>query len=152
MKALAVPRTHQQRKEALRKEITEMNFKRRNTDERDQEKPRIWRAAIYMCEPNSKHGVSEPSVPRQLAFCRREAKRLGVEVLGEFLDIQAFGLAVTRPGLYQALQLAWEKRLDYLIVASLDVLADVDDDRFEAAWNLGQAGTVPMEAMTEDDY
>jgi hypothetical protein len=129
-----------------------MNFIRRNTDERDQEKPRIWRAAIYMCEPNSKHGITEPSVPEQLAFCRREAKRLGAEVLGEFLDIQAFGLAVTRPGLHQALQLAWEKRLDYLIVASLDVLADFDDDRFEAAWNLGQAGTVPMEAMTEDDY
>jgi Resolvase, N terminal domain len=128
-----------------------MQFNRRTIEKRDQEKPRIWRAAIYMCEPNAKHGVTEPSVPRQRAICRREAKRLGVEVLGEFLDIQAFGLAVTRPGLYQALELAWKERLDYLIVASLDLLADFDDDRFEVAWHLGQAGTIPMEAMTEDD-
>jgi hypothetical protein len=151
MKAPAVTRKQQQRKEALRKETTQMNFIRRTIDKRDQEKPRIWRAAIYMCEPNTKHGVTEPSVPRQLALCRREAKRLGAKVLGEFLDTRAFGLAVTRPGLYQALELTWEQRLDYLIVTSLDVLADFDADRFEVAWHLGQAGTIPMEAMTEDD-
>jgi hypothetical protein len=128
-----------------------MNLIRHTIDKRDQEKPRIWRAAIYMCEPNAKHGITEPSVPRQHAICRREAKILGVEVLGEFLDIQDFGLAVTRPGLYQALELARKERLDYLIVASLDVLADFDDDRFEVAWHLGEAGTIPIEAMTEDD-
>ncbi|MGD1056966.1 MAG: recombinase family protein [Solirubrobacteraceae bacterium] len=149
MKALVVPRTQQQRKEALRKEITQMHFERHNIDKHDQEKPRIWRAVIYMCEPNKKDGVSEPSVPMQLAFCRREAKRLRAEVVGEFVDIREFRFV--RPGLYQALQLAREQQLDYLIVASLDVLADFDDDRFEVAWHLGQAGTIPMEAMTEDD-
>jgi len=135
---------------SCRKGITAMQFTKRNSDEHGQEEPRIRRAAIYMCEPNTKDGVSEPSVPRQLALCRREAKRLGAEVLGEFLDTRAFGLAVTRPGLYQALQLALEKRLDYLIVTSLDVLADFDDDRFEAAWHLGQAGTIPMFAHEDD--
>jgi hypothetical protein len=126
-----------------------MQFTKRNRDGGGQEEPRIWRAAIYMCEPNTKDGVSEPSVPRQLAFCRREAKGLGAEVLGEFLDTRSFRLALTRPGLYQALQLAWEKRLDYLIVTSLDVLGDFDDDRFEAAWHLGQAGTIPMLAYED---
>lgn len=70
-------------------------------------------------------------------------------MVGEFLDIREFRFV--RPGLYQALQLAEAERLDYLIVTSLDVLADFDEDRFEVAWHLGQAGTIPMEAMTEDD-
>jgi Resolvase, N terminal domain len=151
MKAPGSPPNQQQRKEANGKEVTMMFLKRRNIDRRDQESPRIWRAAIYMCEPNAKHGVTEPSVLRQRDLCRREATRLGAEVLGEFLDSQAFGLAVTRPGLYQALELAWKERLDYLIVSSLDRLADFDADLFEVAWHLGQAGTSPMEAMTEDD-
>jgi hypothetical protein len=128
-----------------------MNFEIHDSDGRNQEKPRVWRAVIYMCEPNSKHGVTEPSVARQRDLCRLEATRLKAEVVGEFVDIQDFGLAVTRPGLYQALQLAREQRVDYLIVTSLDVLAVVDDDRFEVAWHLGQAGTIPMEAMTEND-
>jgi hypothetical protein len=149
MKAPAVTRTQQQRKEALRKEITEMNFERHNSDKRDREKPRIWRAVIYMCEPNSKHGVTEPSIAQQWDLCRREATRLKAEVVGEFVDIHEFRFV--RPGLYQALQLAREQQLDYLIVTSLDVLADFDDDRFEVAWHLGQAGAIPMEAMTEDD-
>lgn len=70
MKVPAVPRNQQQRKETYRKEITTMYLKRRNIDERDQEKPRIWRGAIYMCEPNGKDGVTEPSVARQRVLCR----------------------------------------------------------------------------------
>jgi hypothetical protein len=149
MKAPAVTRTQHQRKEALRKETTEMQFERRNSDKSDQEEPRFWQAVIYMCEPNPKHGVTEPSVAQQLDLCRREATRLKVEVVGEFVDIREFRFV--RPGLYHALQLAREQQLDYLIVTSLDVLADSDDDRFEVAWHLGQAGTIPTEAMTEDD-
>ncbi len=125
-----------------------MHFERRNIDKRNQEEPRIWRAVIYMCEPNPKHGVAEPSVARQADLCRREAARLEAEVVGEFVDIREFRFV--RPGLYQALQLAREQELDYLIVSSLDRLADFDDDRFEVAWHLGQANTIPMEAMTED--
>lgn len=146
----AVPsgKQHQQ-KEVRRKEITRMHFDRHNIDKRDQEKPKIWRAVIYMCEPNPKHGVTEPSVTRQSDLCRREAARLEAEVVGEFVDICEFRFV--RPGLYQALQLAREQEADYLIVTSLDVLADFDDDRFEVAWHLGQTGAIPMEAMTEDD-
>ena len=62
MKTSVVPRNQQQVKEVYGKEITAMYLKRQNIDKRDQEKPRVWRAAIYMCEPNAKHGVSEPSV------------------------------------------------------------------------------------------
>jgi Resolvase, N terminal domain len=126
-----------------------MHFERHTIDKHDQEKPRIWRGVIYMCEPNTKDGVAEPSVARQRDLCRREATRLRVEVVGEFVDIREF--RYVRPGLYHALQLARERQLDYLIVTSLDVLADFGDDRFEVAWHLGQAGTIPIEAMTEDD-
>jgi hypothetical protein len=150
MKTSVVPRNQQQVKEVYGKEITAMYLKRQNIDKRDQEKPRVWRAAIYMCEPNAKRGVSEPSVLQQRDLCRREATRLGAKMLGEFLDCQAFGLAVTRPGLYQALELAWRERLDYLIVASMDQLASNCHDLFEVAWHLGHAGTVPM--PVEDDW
>jgi len=126
-----------------------MHFDRHTIDKRDQEKPRIWRGVIYMCEPNGNDGVTGLSVTRQLELCRREATRLRVEVASEFVDIREFRFV--RPGLYQALQLAREQQLDYLIVTSLDVLADFDSDRFEVAWHLGQAGTIPIEAMTEDD-
>jgi DNA invertase Pin-like site-specific DNA recombinase len=54
-----------------------------------------------------------------------------------------------RPGLYQALEAAQEQRLDYLIVWSLDLLADFDEDAFEAAWHLGHAGTIPILAYEE---
>jgi hypothetical protein len=126
-----------------------MHFERRNIDKLDQEKPKVWRAVIYTCEPDPKRNVAEPSIARQLYFCRQEATRLEAEVVGEFVDIREFRFV--RPGLYQALQLAREQEVDYLIVSSLDRLADFDDDRFEVAWHLGQANTIPMEAMTEDD-
>lgn len=149
MKGSAVPSKDQQRKEARRKEIKQMHFARRNIDKCDQDEPRIWRAVIYMCEPNPKRDVTEPSVARQRDLCRREATRLKAEVVGEFVDIREFRFV--RPGLYQALQLAREQELDYLIVSSLDRLADFDEDRFEVAWHLGQANTIPMEAITEGD-
>lgn len=126
-----------------------MHLRRTNQDKRDQERPKIWRAVIYMCEPNPKRNVTEPSIARQLELCRQEATRLEAEVVGEFVDVLKFRFV--RPGLYQALQLARELEVDYLIVSSLDRLADFDGDRFEVAWYLGQANTVPMEAMTEDD-
>ena len=125
-----------------------MQFERRNIDKRDQEKPRIWRAAIYLCEPDARNGVSEPSISRQRALCRREAKRQAVKVLGEFVETRKYG--PLRPRLYQALELAWEQRLDYLIVWSVDLLADLDEDAFEVAWHLGQAGTIPLPVYEDD--
>ena len=76
-----------------------MQFTKRNSDEHGQNAPR---AAIYLCEPNTKNGVTDPSVPRQLAACRRTSRRLKAEVVGEFLDVREFGYV--RPGLYQALE------------------------------------------------
>ena len=125
-----------------------MLLRRINKDERDREEPRIWRAAIYLCAPDAKNGVSEPSIARQRTLCRQEAKRLQVKVIGEFVDTRMYG--PLRPWLYQALQLAQEQRLDYLIVWSLDLLADLDEDAFEVAWQLGHAGTIPMPLYGED--
>jgi hypothetical protein len=133
---------------SCRKGITTMQFTKRNSDERSHEEPRVCRVAIYLCEPNTKDGVTEPSVPRQLAACRRTVRRLKAELVGEFLDVREFGFV--RHGLYRALEAAQEQRLDYLIVWSLDLLADFDADAFEAAWHLGHAGTIPMLAYEDD--
>ncbi len=124
-----------------------MYLKRQNIDTRDQG-PRVWRAAIYLCEPDAKNGVSEPTIARQRRLCRSAAGLLRVEVLGEFVDTRKYGSL--RPGLYQALEAAQQQRLDYLIVWSLDLLADFDEDAFEVAWHLGHAGTIPMPAYEDD--
>jgi hypothetical protein len=146
MKARQSP--EQQRKEALRKGTTPMQFNRRIIDKHDQEKPSIWRGVIYMRERSGKDGVAELSVARQRKLCRQEAARLRIEVVGEFVDIRESRFV--RPGLHHALQLAGAEQLDFLIVSSLDVLADFDEARFEVALHLGQAGTIPIEALTED--
>jgi len=148
MKAQAVTRNPQQRKEAEGKERSRMNLKRSNIDKRDQEEPRIWRAAIYLCEPDAKNGVTEPPIARQRMLCRQTAAWLQVEAPSEFVDTRQYGSL--RPGLHQALEAAQQQRLDYLIVWSLDLLADSDEDAFEVAWYLGQAGTVPMLAYEDD--
>lgn len=151
MKTPAVPRNQQQLKEVYGKEITAMYLKRQNIDERDQETPRVWRAANYLCEPGAKNADgrnSEPSIVRQRMLCRCAAKWLRVEVVGEFVDIQPY--VSLRPGLHQALEFAHERRLDYLIVSSLDRLASNEDEAFEVAWRLGHAGTVPMPACEDD--
>jgi hypothetical protein len=128
-----------------------MYLKRQNIDERDQEVPRVWRAAIYLCEPGAKNAGgrnSEPPIVRQRMLCRRAAAWLRVEVVGEFVDTQPY--VSLRPGLHQALELAQKRRLDYLIVSSLDRLASNEDEAFEVAWCLGHAGTVPVPAYKDD--
>jgi Resolvase, N terminal domain len=142
------PGNNTNKRRSCRKDISAMQFTKRNRDERSQEKPRVCRVAIYLYEPSTKDGVTEPSVPRQLAACRRTARRLKAEIVGEFLDVREFGYV--RPGLYQALEAAQEQRLDYLIVWSLDLVADFDDDAFEAAWHLGHAGTIPILADEDE--
>lgn len=119
-----------------------MYLKRSNIDKRDREKPRVWRAAIYLCEPDTKNGVTGPSVTEQREVCRHQAKSLQATVVGEFVDTRKYGYL--RPGLHQALETAQEQRLDYLIVWSLELLADLNEDAFEVAWRLGHAGTIPM--------
>jgi hypothetical protein len=124
---------------------------RSNNDERDRESPRVLRAAIYLSEPDAKDANgrnSEPPIVRQRMLCRRTATWLQVEVVGEFVDIQPY--VSLRPGLHQALETAQKRRLDYLIVSSLDRLASNGDEAFEVAWRLGHAGTVPMPAYEDD--
>lgn len=124
---------------------------RHNNDERDLERPRVWRAAIYLCEPDAKDASGaggEPSIAMQRWLCRCAAKWLGAEVVGEFVDTEPH--VSFRPGLHQALEFAQKRRLDYLMVSSLDRLASNGENAFEAAWRLGQAGTVPMPAEEDD--
>jgi Resolvase, N terminal domain len=145
MKAPAVPRTQQQRKEAYGKEITVMYLRRSNKDKRDQERPRTWRAAIYLSERDSRVKANignELSIEVQRGLCRHQAKKLQAEVVGEFIDTRLYSLLW--PQLHQALELAQEERLDYLIISSLDRLPSDRKNAFEVAWRLGHAGTIPM--------
>jgi hypothetical protein len=51
------------KRRSCRKEISTMQFTKRNRDERSQEESRVSRVAIYLCEPSPKDGVTEPSIP-----------------------------------------------------------------------------------------
>lgn len=68
-----------------------MYLKRSNIDKRDQEEPRVWRAVIYLCEPDAKNGVTEPTVAEQRKLCRQQAKSLQAKVVGEFVDTREYG-------------------------------------------------------------
>jgi hypothetical protein len=127
---------------------------RRKREERDWEIPRVWRAAIYLCESGmdemgQPHDV--PSMDQQRLLCRCAATVLHAEVIGEFVDKRL--LAPSRPGLRGMLELAGQdRRLDYLIVSSLDRLAGDCEEAFEIAWRLGFEGTVVIPADAEEEF
>lgn len=153
MKGQAVPSGEQhQRKEARRKET--LMLTRRKREKRDWDMPRIWRAVIYLSEPGTDEWdlpLSEPSIDQQRLLCRCVAAGLHAEVIGEFVDKRL--LAPSRPGLRGMLELAGQdRRLDYLIVSSLDRLAGDCEEAFEIAWRLGFEGTVVIPADAEDEF
>lgn len=121
-----------------------MFLRRINRDERDREVPRTWRAVIYLCEPAQDTGgpLNGPSLAKQRADCRFKATVMRAEVVGEFVDEQPY--VPLRPALHQALEFAQSQRLDYLIVSSLDLLADSPESVLETGWRLGHAGTIPV--------
>jgi len=128
---------------------------RRKREERDWVPlPRVWRAAIYLREPNTDEWgipLSAPSIDQQRLLCRCAATVLHAEVIGEFIDTVA--LSSSRPGLRRLLSVAGqEQRLDYLIVSSLDRLVSDCDEAFEIAWRLGFAGTVMIPADAEYEF
>lgn len=140
------------RKETYGKEVTVMHLRRSNNDERDQENPRVWRAVIYLYEPDAvgrMAGKMKKSIARQRERCRYEATILGAEVVGEFVDVGWH--APLRSALHMALEAAQNQRVDYLVVTSLDHLLDgTQEDAFEVAWRLGHAGTVPIPTNSGD--
>ncbi len=126
---------------------------KRNRKESDWKMPRIWRAILYLREPESDERTSprEPSIGQQRLLCRCAATALHAEVDGEFVDERQS--SPSRPGLRRMLERAsQEPRIDYLIVSSLDRLADDRDEAFEIAWRLGFAGTVWIPADAEGDF
>jgi hypothetical protein len=127
---------------------------KRKREERDEKIPRIWRAAIYLREPDEGETSdlgNVPSVNKQRVSCRCAATVLHAEVVGEFVDTA--GGSHSRPGLRRMLELAGrDQRLDYLIVSSLDRLADDRDEAFEIAWRLGFEGTVVIPVDAEGEF
>lgn len=127
---------------------------RRKREERDWEMPRVWRAAIYLCESGMDEMGQPPDVPsidQQRLLCRCAATVLHAEVVGEFVDKRL--LEPSRPGLRGVLELAsQDRRLDYLIVSSHDRLAGDCNEAFEIAWRLGFAGTVVIPADAEEEF
>lgn len=111
----------------------------------DREKPR--RGVIYLCapRPNRPHLPGhELSIDQQGVLCRAAAKALQTEIVGEFIDTRLD--LEERPGLHQAMETIRAQRLDFLIVWSLDRLADDDQQLVKVAWHLGRVGTVPVPA------
>jgi len=126
-----------------------MHLKRINQDERDQEKPRVWRAAIYVCGREKSSGAPRYplSIDQQRVLCHFVARTRRLVVVDEFEDTRPH--ETLRPNLHQALETAQKMRLDYLIVASMAALTDDPSVAFEVAWRLGHAGTVPLPAEDE---
>src|ERR1700689_4524654 len=150
MKAPAVTRTQQQRKEALRKENVILNIRKCTEDEWWH--PRKPRAAIYLCEPrppNSDKSPDGPSIDSQRARCRCTAAAMHAEIVEEFIERQRS--PVWRPALDQLLDsAAGGKRFNHLIVFSLDRLADDIDEAFETAWYIASAGVEVIPANWRD--
>jgi hypothetical protein len=140
------------RKETYGKEVTAMHLRRTNQDERDQEEPHVWRAVIYLYEPDAVGRTArkeEASVIRQRDLCRSKAASLRAKVVGEFVDVGFH--APLRHGLHMALETALARRVNYLIVASLDHLLDgTEEDVFEVGWRIGIAGIYPIPAYSGD--
>jgi DNA invertase Pin-like site-specific DNA recombinase len=111
---------------------------------KDQKEPQ--RAAIYLSDsvPN---GEGEPrdetSIEEQLVLCRCAAMALELEIVDVFIDR---GDLASRSGLHQAMKAVRTQRLDFLIVSSLERLADSYYDTVRVAWHLGKAGTIPLPA------
>lgn len=56
--------------------------------------------------------------------CRAAAKYLGIRVVADFVDIGQHGDTVERPGVGELMTYAAEHQLDYVVVSSIDRLAD----------------------------
>lgn len=127
---------------------------KRTREEHDQGMPRVWRAAIYLCNPATSEGDrprNVPSITQQRVLCHGAASALHAEVVGEFVDAGRF--PASRPGLHKVMERVGESpRPDYLIVSSRDRLACDRDEAFEVAWRLGLADTVVISAIDEFLY
>jgi DNA invertase Pin-like site-specific DNA recombinase len=117
---------------------------------RDQEKPRIPRAAIYLrgLEDEMVKRVNVPSTHYQRAVCRDTANALHAEVVDEFVDLA--GMPLPHPDMERLLASIDEKRLDYLIVYSLNQLTRGRNRAFALGWRLGSAGVTLVNANAED--
>lgn len=111
----------------------------------DRKKP--LRGVIYLREPEH-HFLNamgaEPPLDLQRELCRGTAHALQAEIVAELVDTKSD--REERPGLREALETVCEQRLDFLIVWSLDRLADDYEQLVKVAWKLGRAGTIPVPA------
>lgn len=112
----------------------------RKREARGQEQLPTKRAAIYLRGQGKGEAgiVNVPSVNAQRRVCRKAAKDLDAEVIGELVD--APDTPLPRPGLEQVVEIASKgPRLDCLIVYSLDRLGSDFDavvDITRRLWSL----------------
>lgn len=153
MKGQAVPSEEQhQRKEARRKE--RVMPKPNPREEHEQETPQVRRAVIYLREPvdgeTNRTGIV-PSIDQQRVRCRYMATALQAEIIGEMADLRRH--SPYTPGLKKVLVAARrEGRMDYLVISSLDRLADTVDGALEIAWHLAFVGTVVVSCDVKYDF
>jgi hypothetical protein len=144
----AVLRSEQQRKE-VRERST--NMLRKSTHKvRNQEQPRIPRAAIYLRGVNDEEDdpTNLLSTTWQHEVCQDAAKALHAEVVGEFVDLAGMP---SPPDMERLLDLIdGTPPLDYLIVYSLAQMTRGRDRAFVLGWRLGSGGVTLVNADAED--
>jgi DNA invertase Pin-like site-specific DNA recombinase len=114
---------------------------------RDQGELRTKRAVIYLRGRGKDEAgiVNVPSVSAQRRACRKAAKALDAEVVGEFVD--APDTPLPRPGIEQVVEVASKRpQLNYLIVYSLDRLGSDFDDVVDITRHLWSLHTVIVPA------
>jgi hypothetical protein len=121
-----------------------------NHEERHERKPRMRRAAIYLCIDGTEEMEpldNVPSIDQQWMICRCAAAAIPAAIIGEFVDRQL--VSPSRPGLRAVLELADTAELDFVVVASLDRLTCDVNEAFDIAMRLFLAGTCVMPASLE---
>jgi hypothetical protein len=116
--------------------------------------PRKPRAAIYLCEPQTRGSdqpPAGPSIDYQRARCRCTAAAAHAEIVEEFIERR--WSRVWRPVLDQLLlSAAGGKRFNHLIVLSLDLVAGDIDEAIEMAWYISSAGVEVIAANWRDNF
>jgi DNA invertase Pin-like site-specific DNA recombinase len=117
----------------------------------DQKRVEVFRAVIYLrgLEDDVANHANVPSINAQQAACRRAAKDLRAEVVGEFVDFT--GTPLPHHGMERMMDLIDQEPPDYLIVSSLDRLVLNRPAAFIVGWLLGSANTVVVAANEEED-
>jgi site-specific DNA recombinase len=97
-------------------------------------------AVVYLRAATANQAEQDEAINAQREMCRREADRLGVNVIGEFVDRGASGNDATRRGLIRLLRFVTKRRVNYVIVRDHARLSRRHADYLAIRQTVEQAG------------